>query len=96
MRTVGVAATRHRAGIDRFGHFAGLTALRASTRFTAMTPLEADEVLGKVVFETENFVLRAKDVDGNIYATVNSKVDGVEVMRDDYVLGSSALRTQLN
>ena len=61
-----------------------------------MTPVEADEVLGKVVFETENFVLRAKDVDGNIYATVNSKVDGVEVMRDDYVLGSSALRTQLN
>jgi hypothetical protein len=33
-----------------------------------MTPLEADEALGKVVFETENFVLRAKDVDGNIYA----------------------------
>ena len=58
-----------------------------------MTPLEADEVLGKVVFETENFVLRAKDVNGDIHAIVNPKVDGVEVMRDGYVLGSSALRT---
>jgi hypothetical protein len=56
-------------------------ALGASTRFEAMTPLEADEALGKVVFETENFVLRAKDVNGDIHATVNPKVDGVEVMR---------------
>jgi hypothetical protein len=61
-----------------------------------MTSQEADEVFGKIVFETENLVLRAKEVDGNIHATVNPKVNGVEVMRQGYVLGSSALRTQLN